>query len=79
MTLSVHALAVRQLADYLAGTPGTWFAEPGRPEAEPAAHVCHDSPFASLELAARENQLARVHRLAERSCAPRCATRSPSR
>ncbi|MBY3555192.1 fumarylacetoacetate hydrolase family protein [Modestobacter lapidis] len=31
MTDFVHALAARQLADYRAGTPGTFFADPGRP------------------------------------------------
>lgn len=32
MTDSVRALAVRQLADYRAGTPGTSFGQGGRPE-----------------------------------------------
>ena len=31
MTELVRSLAVRQLADYRAGTPGTFFADPGRP------------------------------------------------
>lgn len=30
MEPSVHTLALRQLADYRAGTPGTWFGEVGR-------------------------------------------------
>ncbi len=31
MTEFLRTLAVRQLADYRAGTPGTFFADPGRP------------------------------------------------
>ncbi|SDX74567.1 2-keto-4-pentenoate hydratase [Modestobacter sp. DSM 44400] len=32
MTESIRVLAARQLADYRAGTPGTFFADPGRPQ-----------------------------------------------
>lgn len=32
MTEFARALASRQLADYRAGTPGTFFADPERPE-----------------------------------------------